>query len=438
MNHTMPRERYRYLPWIICGFAGLFYLYQYLLRIMPSVMTSQLMDAFHLTPISFANLVGVYYYVYIPMQLLVGISLDRFGPKRLLTVALLTCALGTYLFADSSVFWQSLIGRLLVGLGSAFAFVGVLKIASMWLPKNRFSLITGATVSLGMLGGLIGDVLLTNIVSHQGWRLTNNWVAILGIILALLIFLFSNRCRQLNLQHHYQSLPDIRSGCRGLLQLIKNRQIWINSIIGCLLFIPVSGFAETWGISYLMAVDHLPKAIAADAISMIFLGWVCGAPLLGWISDTIRSRRLPLTVAATGATILLSIILYVPDLNVHTVFLLLFIFGLFSSAQVIVFSVSHDLSPQSLTATAAALTNMIVMFSGASISVIGFLLNISWQDYATNHMSIYSWDFQLALSILPLSLTAAVFLTFYLQETYAKSLVEKDAQFVRQHYCSGQ
>lgn len=421
MNQPARHTRYRYLPWIIGGFAGLFYFYQYLLRIIPSVMTPQLISAFHLNPISYANLVGGYYYVYIPMQLVVGISLDRFGPKRLLTIALLICALGTYWFANSSVLWQSFIGRLLVGFGSAFAFVGVLKIASMWLPQHRFSLITGATVSFGMLGGLLGDVLLTTIVNYHGWRLTNNGVAILGILLALLIFLFSNRCREINLQHDYHALPDMRTGFRGLLQLIKNRQLWINSMIGCLLFIPVAGFAETWGICYLMAVDHLPKTTAADAISMIFLGWVCGAPLWGWISDSFRTRRLPLTAAATGATIFLSIVLYVPELTIHTLFLLLFIFGLFSSAQVLVFSISRDLSPPSLTGTAAALTNMIVMFSGASISIIGLLLNVSsWPGYPVNHLSIYSWDFQLALFILPMSLTVAVFLTFYLQETYAK------------------
>lgn len=409
------RKWYCYLPWIICGFAGLFYFYQYLLRIMPSVMTSQLMNTFHLTPISFANFAGAYYYVYIPMQLIVGIFLDRFGPKRLLTVALLICVLGTYLFANSSLFWQSLLGRLLVGLGSAFAFVGVLKTASLWLPHNWFSLVTGVTVSLGMLGGLLGDLLLTSLVSHQGWRLANNWVALLGILLALSILLFNNYYRKTRFfKQQHQSLPDMRSGYTGLIQLIKNSQIWINSVIGCLLYIPISGFAETWGISYLMGVDHLSRTTAAKAISMIFLGWVCGAPLFGWISDLIHARRLPLTIAATIATILLSIILYVPELKIQTVFLLLFVFGLFSSAQVIIFSVSRDLCAPSLTATAVALTNMIVMFAGASISFIGFLLNISGK---ANHISMYSWNFQLALFILPLSLTIAVFLSFYLQET---------------------
>lgn len=414
----MLRARYRYLPWIMASLAGLFYFYQYILRIVPSVMTSQLIQAFRLSPISFANLASVYYYIYIPAQLLVGIFMDRFGPKWLLTIALLTCAIGSYWFANVTVFWESVIARLLVGLGSSFAFIGVLKIASIWLPRNRFSLITGSAISLGMLGGLLGDVLLTHLVNSQGWRLTNSWVAILGVLLALAVFIVSKRSGQIRTEQNYY-LPDLRSAFKGLSQLIKNPQIWINSIIGCLLYIPVSGFAETWGISYLMTVHHLSKVTAADAISMIFLGWVCGAPFFGWLSDKIRLRRLPLTVGATAATILLSIILYVPDLNVRAVFLLLFIFGLFSSAQIIVFSISRELSPNALTGTAVALTNMIVMFAGASIAVIGFLLSLSVQN-ANNDLAIYFRDFQLALAVLPLSLVAAVFLTFYLQETYTK------------------
>ena len=119
------------LPWVICGLGALFYCYEYLLRISPSVMMSDLMQAYHINATVFGNLAAFYYYAYTPMQLPVGILMDRYGPRRLLTFACLACALGSYLFAHAFHIELAQIGRFMVGFGSAFAFVGVLKLATI-------------------------------------------------------------------------------------------------------------------------------------------------------------------------------------------------------------------------------------------------------------------------------------------------------------------
>ncbi len=150
------------------------------------------------------------------------------------------------------------------------------------------------------------------------------------------------------------------------------------------------GFADFWGVSYLVGVYHLSPPIAAEGICLIYLGWFCGAPFVGWISDSLKSRRVPLTVGATFSAILLSVILYVPNLTHELLFLSLFFIGLFGRAQVIVFSISRELSPHPLTATGIALTNTVVTFSGVSLSFISVLLNLSWSDYAINRISFYA------------------------------------------------
>ena len=183
-----PLRNKRYLPWLICGLASLFYFYEYLLRILPSLMTEQVIYAFRLSPASFGNLAATFYYIYVPLQLLVGIFMDRFGPKRLLMFALLSCIFGTYLYASSHVVWGGVVGRFFMGFGSAFAFVGVLKLGSMWLPTNRFAFLTGAMTSFGMLGGLTGEFILTALLKSQGWRLTSYLVAGIGGVLALVIY----------------------------------------------------------------------------------------------------------------------------------------------------------------------------------------------------------------------------------------------------------
>ena len=133
------RRRVGIFPWIVCGLGALFYTYEYLLRISPSVMSSELMAAYGITAGAFGNLMAIYYYAYTPMQLPVGMLMDRYGPRRILTAACAACAVGSYLFASSGHLSVAGVGRFLVGFGSAFAFVGVLKLATIWLPKERFA-----------------------------------------------------------------------------------------------------------------------------------------------------------------------------------------------------------------------------------------------------------------------------------------------------------
>ena len=66
----------------------------------------------------------------------------------------------------------------MVGFGSAFAFVGVLKLATIWLPPDRFALVSGLAMALGQVGAILGNLALTSLVVHQGWRQTSYLAAI--------------------------------------------------------------------------------------------------------------------------------------------------------------------------------------------------------------------------------------------------------------------
>ena len=77
----------------------------------------------------------------------------------LLSISALCCALG-HLCLCNPYYYVAFFGRLLIGFGSSFAFVGIMKLATMVLPANRFALVSGSTMALGMIGGLIGDQVL--------------------------------------------------------------------------------------------------------------------------------------------------------------------------------------------------------------------------------------------------------------------------------------
>ncbi len=238
------------MPWFICSLGALFYAYEYLLRITPSVMTSDLMGFYHLNHAQMGNLCAFYYYIYTPMQLFVGVLMDRYGPRRLLTMATLCCVIGSALFAISPLFWIAAIGRLLIGFGSAFAFVGVLKLATIWLPKKYFALFSGLATALGMLGAITGDLVLTKLVQFLGWQETMYISAILGIAIAFLIGLFVRDQSQDRKKAISAKIETLDNAIAGLLKIFKNPQMWVAGLIGCILYVPISAFAELWGIPY--------------------------------------------------------------------------------------------------------------------------------------------------------------------------------------------
>ena len=174
---------------------------------------------------------------------------------------------------------------------------------------------------------------------------------------------------------------------------------------------------------------------AGFANSLLFCGFMIGAPLMGFISDYIKRRKPPMVVGALGAAFITSAIVMSPDLSYQAVYMLMFTLGLFYSCQAIVFAVGRELSPNEASGTAIALTNMIVMIGAMVLQpLIGNLLDWSLHTRGSSHMmstydhaataflNIYSaQDYQFAMMIIPIGIFIAAILTIFIRETYAES-----------------
>lgn len=428
--HNKNNDRYFLIGWLICGLGAIYYSYEYLLRISPSVMEPSIRAHFNLSATGFGVLSAFYYYAYVPLQVPVGVLLDRYGPRRLITFACLVCVTGTFLFASTNLFWVAALGRLLVGFGSAFAFVGVLKLATIWLPEDKLALVSGLAAALGTIGAMVGDNLLGVFVSKMGWRTTVNLTAYFGLFLSILLWL-GIRDGKSEKSFGGGTINSFNKSLVDLGIIIRNKQIWINGAIGCLVYLPTTVFAELWGIPYLKHAHNLTPAGADFANSLLFLGFTIGAPSMGFISDKIKRRKLPLLIGTAGAAIVMMVVLYMPNLNQMSINVLMFILGILYSVQCIVFAVGRELSPNEAAGTAMALTNMLVMMGAMFLQpLVGRLLDLSLASH-TNLAPIdkvgldkvqYLYmadDYQFALSIIPLGIIIAAILTFFLKETYA-------------------
>lgn len=415
-----------YMGWVICGLGALFYSYEYLLRITPSVMTVELMNHYGIGADGLGFLGGIYYFAYVPMQLPVGVLMDRFGPRRLLTFACLCCVIGTYAIAASSNFSYALMGRFIVGFGSAFAFVGVLKLASIWLPQGRFALFAGIAAALGKVGGMVGSDLMLVAIGKFGWQVTIYLSAIVGIVISLLLSYFIHDEKPG--EEKFVAKNNFPKVFSELGIILRNPQIWINGLIGCLIYLPTTVLAEQWIQIYLKQAHHLSAQLAAYGQNALYLGFTIGAPLMGWISDRLNSRRGPLFVGAVVASILCSILVYVPNLGanlgVGIIYLLLLTIGFFYGAQAIVFAIGREHSPPDASGTAIAVTNMLVMLGGMFLQpLVGYLLDWYARYFNSPLISshIYSPEaYRFALSLVPIGMMISAVLVLFLRDANTK------------------
>jgi len=420
---SLKQRKHVYFGSLVCAIGAIFYCYEFILRIIPGALQSELSAAFgHISASSFGQLSAFYYFAYSPMQVPVGMLMDRFGPRRLLSLACLCCTIGSFMFTYSSSMLIAGSGRFLVGFGSSFAFVGVLSLAVNWLPRRYFSLVAGLITTLGMLGLIYGEIKITEMAQTLGLHQALSTMVFFGAILTVLIVLIVRdgpegyRLKTQSLTRFFHQVA----------QVLMSPQVWLIGIVGACLYTSMSVFGELWGKTYLEQVHHLTKAEAARTISAMFLGWGVGAPIVGYFSDRSGRRVLPLVIGAIMALLCISVVLYFPGLSYFSLSVLLFFYGIFSSTEIIIFIMAKENSGAQLSGTVFAVANMIVTLGGVIFQpLVGKLLDAFGDSGVVLGEHIYTTvDYQLALSVLPISLLMVTILAFFLKDRH--SLAKSD------------
>lgn len=398
---------------LIVTLAAIFYCYEYLLRVSPSVMNNELMAHYKINDFQLGTLTAYYYYIYAPMQIPVGMLMDRYGPKNLIILACFCCALGTYLFVSTHMLLVAKIGRFLVGFGSSFAFVGVLKLATLLLPKSHFATVCGLSAALGQVGAILGDILLTSMIRYDGWQMASIHAAVFGLALtfALLVsFWFVGEQPHSELEQ-----VDRHAVIKTFFELAKNKDLWKTSIIGCLFWIPIAVFAEYIGIDFLKTTYHFTADQAATANSMIFMGMATGGPVLTTLSNKLKSRLFLIKIGGISSATCIGLVIFCPHMPSYLVYSLLYLTGIATSSKVIVFPMAKELSSKESSGTAIGITNMTIMVAGVLFQPLtGFLLN----QTATSNGVHTGADFQYALSYIPFMIALSTWIAFTTNETY--------------------
>lgn len=412
------------MSWVVWGLGCLFYFYECLLQVSPSVMSNELMCDFAVTSQTLGILSGIYFYSYSAMQLPGGVLLDYFGPHKLLTIATLVCSISTIAFGMTDNFFMACIARLMIGFGSAFAVVGTLKLAANWFPAKQFALLTGLMVTIGMMGAIGGEAPLALLIDNFGWRHSLLILGVIGLVLAVLI-LFIGKDTPIGhkAEKHLNSLEEERLW-PSLIALMKNKQLWLVATYGGLMYMATPVFCGLWGVPFLMNKFLIAKATSANYISLVFVGWAIASPLWGIFSNRIGLRKPPMYIGCVGALISSTLFIFAPINSLIIIQILLFLFGIFSAGFLPAFSVAKELCSQKYVATGLSFMNMMNMIGIALAQpLIGYILDKNWAGEMVGTVRVYPIEaYHVALAILPLGMLIALFILPKLKETYCQSV----------------
>ncbi|PYR34692.1 MAG: MFS transporter [Acidobacteria bacterium] len=393
------------VAWVL---AAVYYFYQYVLRSAPAVMMPQLSEAFGVSTMATASIVGLFYYGYSPFSLVAGAAIDRLGPRRLLPIAAAAVGAGALLFASGSREAAS-VGRVLQGAGGVFALVGAIYIATKNFPASVAATLIGATQMFGMAGGSAGQFVVGPMmaagVTWNAW-----WVGmgVAGIVLGAVLLMFLPKE-----DAPAQVANWFASTTSAFGVVFRNPQSILCGLISGLLFIPTTIFDMIWGVRYLQEARGLDYGSAVMHSASVPFGWIIGCPLLGFISDRLGRRK---PVIAGGGAVLLICLMWIL-FGSHEVFppyTIGLIAGIASGAAMLPYTVIKEANPPQFGGTATGVVNFLnFTFSALLGPVFGRVLQ--YVSGGASRMTLD--DYQTAFQPLLFGVALAMGLTLLLKET---------------------
>jgi len=312
--------------------------------------------------------------VYAGMQIPVGLLVDRFGPRRVLSCGLLLLTAGQLGFAFSTAFTPALISRAVLGCGDAMTFVSVLRLSSRWFPHRRNPFIAQLTGLVGTVGNLVSTLVLSQVLHSAGWTPTFATTALLGVVVLVVVLLFLR-----DTPDSPPRAPLLRTaptpGTTGgttpapprprLLPQIKaawrepgtRLGLWVHFTTA----FPASAFLLLWGMPFLMEGQGESRATAAGLLSLIIVVSMGFALLFGQLMSRRPGVRTPLVLGVVlGTGGMWAVVLAWPGQHVPMWLLLILVVVMGSNgpASLVGLDYARPVNPPERIGTASGIVNM--------------------------------------------------------------------------------
>jgi len=355
----------RTIAWTVWLIASIFYAYQYVLRVMPNIMLDDIVHHFHFNATVFGQFSGIYYIGYSLVHLPIGLMLDRYGPKKVVTGCLLLTVVGILplILADNWVY--PVVGRALTGIGSSAAILGTFKIIRLTFQEKHFTRMLSLSVTIGLLGAIYGGGPVNALCDSLGYQTVIKIFVMVGVMLAIVTYFLLPKSEE---KASRPVMADIK-------KVLTNPRVVTICCAAGLMVGPLEGFADVWASEFLKEVYHFDAPLASYIPSMIFTGMCFGAPVLSLIAE--KSGRYLGTIIGAGLVMCLTFIALLAQLLTPSTMTVGFVLvGICCSYQIIAIYKASTYVPEHVSGLTTAVANMIIMsFGYAFHTAIGLVVH---------------------------------------------------------------
>jgi MFS family permease len=370
---------------------------------------------FGLNATEFSTLGAYSLIAYSLLQIPLGILVDRIGIKKVVLWSVFCCTCGCIVFAIANGLLMAQTGRVLIGAGSACAFMCALKTVSDNFPHGRRGFLMGITLTLGSLGALANGRYTATFVEENGWRQVYLSLGYAGLGIFIIMFLTFYKLREIK---NAEVDLSIKSVLKTIKSALSQKYVLVYAILALGLYTPFSVMADLWAPAFLQKKYSL--GLNASAISStMFLGLAVGSLLLPWLCEKYNLLNIGIKVCCCSVLTILCIILYSEGLPLNGLLALLFALGFFCGAEMMCFTGALRSANVSNSGEVIGFVNTLNMLGGAFLQyIIGFILDYLWHgDITDDGMRIYlANDYMIALSTLTIIVGFCCLLSFLLRE----------------------
>ncbi|MBF9068263.1 MFS transporter [Streptacidiphilus fuscans] len=344
--------------------------------------------------------------VYAGMQIPVGLLVDRYGPRRILSAGLVLLTAGQLGFALATSFTPALLARGVLGCGDAMTFVSVLRIGARWFPAFRNPFIAQLTGLVGTIGNLVTTLVLSQVLHSAGWTPTFGTTALFGVVVLAVVVL---GLRETPDSAPRESLFARRAGGgpaggaggaarpAGFSLRDQIRVSWrepgtrLGMWVHFTTAFPASSFLLLWGMPFLMNSQGMTRAEAGGMLSLVILSGMGFAVLFGQLMSRRPGLRTPTVFAVVlGTGSVWAAVLLWPGGGGHVplwlLLLLVVVMGSNGPASLIGLDYARPVNPPERVGTASGIVNMGGFIAAViALFLIGFVLDLATPGGGTDY-----------------------------------------------------
>lgn len=403
MNELTMPSRLKNLtssPFLFWALSVSFVLFQFFIQLSSGVVIHAIMLELKLSALSAGLLSSIYYYAYTTLQIPVGMLFDRANSRYLIVSNLFICSLGCLLFSQAEHLPSLMLSRLMIGTGSAFAFVGLSHVLRQHFELSQFGFMIGLSETLSFLVTVLFMLMVGTLIHDIRWRALMLDASFIGAILTVLCAVF--------LPQKDRPKTPKASVFGDLINLCRNPVAWVNGLFIGLGFTLVTVFGAMWAIPFLTLKAQTSVQIASVIDAMLFLGVGLSCPLFGFLEQRFSNRNWLLCFSYLLTTLLFLSILFTPTKQPMFLGILCFFTGLSSGAYMLGYTVANEIGSDALS-TSTGFANTLAMITAPLFQpLVGYVL-----DY--HHDGLFQVkDYQVALLIIPACLLLGAGLSLWL------------------------